>query len=666
MQNEPSIAINPKKPTNMIVSYNDASLLATIHRVRPHWSYTTDGGVTWQAGASSLSDAGTNAPLCCDTGVAFDSNGYAYLVTETYGTQILLYVSAPDGSGNAGASWSGPSIVGSGSVDKPAMAIDKTGGTHNGNIYIAWVDYQSGSGGCGGAKTKILLRTATLSGGTPVFSSSAVQASPADTNYYVGPALAVAPSGSLFVAYQRDSGPCQGTINGILVSRSDDGGSTFALSGSVADNSPAYTPSDDAVAANPFPTIATTNNGTVFVAWTDGGSTYLDIQSRASVTNGASWNARVRVSMTTKDQFHPAATFVSGKIYVFYYSRQLDPSNYYGALYLSTSTNGGASFGPNSAFSSTFSDPSVCSIGWTPCLWGDYISADAEGDNISNQACPAWADSRDSQSTGDNDVNVYTKCVYGGIVIPSPPWWWRIIRPPIARVVPYMNKGCPLLCTSRWQADVYSTGTGGASTPVSLTATGLPPGVTLSIMPESALPPFKATISVNFTNAQCTSTTSCLQTVSITASDGTNSTAIATDTTLSNVPYLITDTNVYNPGENVNLTGFGFSSNSAVTVKLDGITKGSSTTGNNGSFNIIVNLASTTFNGTHTLTATDSQSKTASTSFLTPKVEVESASGLPPPLQPPRTLTLTPPTLLLVMMTIGTIAILTKRKRSPR
>src|SRR6266849_6784003 len=110
MQNEPSIAINPKKPSNIIVGYNDFSTLPQTNLPRPFWSYTTDGGTTWIAGAGNLPRFPAAPDLCCDTALAFDKNGTAYLATMTFnidGGLIVLYVSTPDGSGNAGAMWKG-------------------------------------------------------------------------------------------------------------------------------------------------------------------------------------------------------------------------------------------------------------------------------------------------------------------------------------------------------------------------------------------------------------------------------------------------------------------------------------------------------------------------------------------------------------------------------
>ncbi len=668
MQNEPSIAINPKKPTNIIVGYNDFSPLASGGTLpRPYWSYSTDGGTTWTAGASNLPFPPNSAPLCCDSALAFDKNGTAYLAIMTFNIDfglILLYVSAPDGSGNAGASWSGPYEVWSGdAVDKPAIAIDNTGGAHNGNIYIAWVDYYNGK-----TNDRIYVRTAKLVAGVPTFSGAPVQASDPASLFNWGPAIAVAASGSLYVAYLRMPSLSISSANTMMISRSDDGGATLALRGQVVDSgvvSPAGLFNGSKNRAGAFPTIVTTTNGTVFVAWTDVGAGNMDIQSRASLTNGAGWNARVRVNdIATNDQFLPAAASLGSTIYVFYYSRQSDVANIRGGLYVAQSSNGGATFAASSAFSSTFSDPSVCSTNWYPCLWGDYIGAAAVATiQSSSEDCAVWADSRDSAMTGDNDVNTYFKCTYNNIIYAIPSFWWIVIRPPIYAKVPFNI--CiidPPACIAHWTAEILPTTFTYGSMSVSLTAGNLPPGVKVSFSQGFGYPPFNSTINVDFSGAQCSDPTSCLQSIMITASDGTNSTEIGTNEVLSKVPYLVTDTNVYNPGETVNLTGFGFTVNSATTVKLDGKTVGSPSTDKDGSFNMPVNLPTSIYNGIHTLTATDSKGQSASITFFTPKVEVESDTGIkpPPPTSPPTT-TLSPIAFVLLALMIGVIAALIVR-----
>lgn len=685
MQNEPSIAINPKKTTNIIVGYNDFSMLSTIHLPRPHWSYSTDGGATWTAGAATLPSGGTDAALCCDTALAFDGNGNAYMATMTFGNQILLYVSQPDGSGNAGATWNGPYIVANtNGIDKPAIAVDRTKGGHNGNIYIAWVDYFAGSSatcpgdGSSTQNDRILVRTATLGGGVPAFSGAAVQASDPASHFNWGPAITVSSSGSLYVAYLRMPDICIRDANTVMISRSDNGGVTFALRGQVVDSGLIPPPGTFPYGAldsygdrvNAFPAIATTSNGTVFVAWTDSGAGNMDIQSRASLTSGASWNPRVRVNdITTNDQYTPGAASLGSTVYVFYYSRQSDMPNLRGGLYVAVSSNGGGAFAASSAFSSSFSDPRVCSSGWTPCLWGDYIGAAAARTSFSSsEACAVWGDSRDSASTGDNDVNTYFKCIYNDVIYAVSSFWWLVVRPPVYAYIPFNI--CiiqPQACIVHWQAEILPTQLTSGPMSVSLMADKLPSGVTVKFSQGTGYPPFNSTIDVDFSKAQCSDPTSCLQSIMITASDGTNSTEIGTNEVLSQVPYLVTDTNVYNPGETVNLTGFGFTPTSTATVKLDGNTVGSPSTGTDGSFNLPVILPTSIFNGTHILTATDAQSKSASMTFFTPKVEVESVTGIkPPPPTSPTTTELSPLTIMLLTITIGVIAALPLSRRAKR
>ena len=639
MQNEPSIAINPKKPTNMIVGYND------FDQANPqmvHWAYSIDGGNTWTAGLGTLSETGLSASLWSDTAVAFDSNGNAYLVTMNL-MQLVLYVSLPDGSGNAGASWNGPYIVADlGALsDKPAITVDRTGGAHNGNIYIAWVqDYKTSP------YKRLLVRTATLVGGVPTFSGAAVEASDASSPYNWGPALTVESSGSLYLAYTRDT-HSYFDANAIMISRSDDGGATFTLKAQVVDSSVGGVAfSATGISVTSLPTITTTTDGTVFVAWTDNGAGNMDIQSRASATKGTSWGPRVRVNtVATNDQFLPTAVSPAGQtIYVFYYSRESDPKNHLGGLYYSLSNDDGASFNVHSAFSSWLSNPDVCTnAGYSPCLWGDNDGSSAVSlTKTSQRICAAWGDSRDSANLQDNDVNVYARCIDSTYVV-SPhipiPWWLVILPlprpdPTIWRVVPLqVCRIHSLVCHLHWSSEIlpYNATLTGASPLVNLTAPNLPSGVRASISPSSGHPPFYPSIDLDFSSTTCASL-SCLVNVTISATDGTNTTQTTLDVLLSNSPYLTTETDAFNPGESVNLTGIGYTPNSSITFKLDGMdVSGSTPTGGDGNFTRLVNLSTSIHKGFHNIIATDSLGKSANTTFITPKVRLEpkpSASSL--------------------------------------
>src|SRR5712692_2223989 len=278
MQNEPAIAINPKKASNIIVAYNDGSPLPGSCP-RAHYSVTTNG-VTWTSGTPLPTTGLTASPctnqntptgyVCCDPALAFDSLGDAFFATMTWDNKILLYKSAPDGFMNAGATWSGPYIVANtpAGIDKPSIAVDNTGGGHNGNIYVAWVDYYNS-----GNNDRIYVRVATLVAGVPTFSGAAVQASDPASNFNWGPAITIAPSGSLYVAYLRMATESIPSANTMMVSRSDDGGATFALRGQVVDSAlvapsvPLGNGRFDSYGdrASAFPTITNTSNGTVFI-----------------------------------------------------------------------------------------------------------------------------------------------------------------------------------------------------------------------------------------------------------------------------------------------------------------------------------------------------------------------------------------------------------------
>ena len=685
-QNEPSVAINPKKPTNMIVGYNDFSCLYSDNCLAPHWSYSTDGGVTWTSGAGLLSSTGLAAVLWSDTSVAFDSSGNAYLVTMTQpgaGSNIVLYVSLPDGSGNAGASWNGPYIVstscnGNGCfTDQPKVVVDNTIGSHSGNIYIVWTETFISNGQ---TYEKIMTRRVTLSGGVPSFSAPVEASNSPSDQFNSLSEIAVAPDGSVYVTYIRLSSVFGGfgtsyTPNAVMISRSDDGAGSFTLKGQVVDSGIAaptvrngfnqgYEPSDTNI-----PTIAVTGDGTVFVAWTGGN----DIISRTSSNKGASWNAQVQVDNRGvndfSDRFLPAAAYmggVAGRLYVFYYSRQADKNNYYGGPYMVYSTNDGSSFTKSSLFSNTFSNPDTCSTaGWRPCLWGDYMGATAvrsfSGITTTNVLCAVWGDSRDSNSINDNDINVYIRCFSNFQITQPIAWTWRILRPVYyAGPFPVPPGGCPA-CVREWTAVVLPTNSTQGTMPVNLTPVNVPTGVTVNIKPASAIPPYNATITLNFAGATCSAAPACFDKIGISATDGVNTTGYNMTEVLVSSPFLSTDTNVYNPGGMVNVTGLAFTAGSNATISLDGNRLSTVRVDSTEGFSNIITLPTILPKGIHTLQATDTSGKTASTSFSSPIVQAE-GWHLTGALS-----TLTPITMALVAVTLGTVAAISiNRKRGLR
>lgn len=668
IQSEPSIAVNPAKPSNLVAAFNDDY---PRYSSGVGYAYSTDGGVTWSTGL--LSSSGLEDYVCCDASVAFDSAGRSYIAALSGPLKhIVLYTSFPDTFGNAGAQWGDPFIIegdytGKCHVDRTAIAVDTTGGAHDGSIYVAYGGtlmtdciYQG--------SVKLVVAYATPNG--PSFLKAPIQASSVSTSLAIAPALSVGPDGSLYVSY-LDLKQKGGSWS-IGVSRSDDGGASFALTDeSVSSIStpdvPYFIPPSVGTGNRGFaPTMAVTGTGTLVVAWTDNRFGDLDILSSSSATKGKFWNAPVQVNndkapsaKNGKDQFIPAAAAGSSAIYIFFYDRRGDPKDVAGALWGAISTNNGQSFS-NFPVSAGFSDPNICQDGSTPCLWGDNIGAAEFTGATSETYYAVWGDSKDvafNKGTSDENVNIYFKSLKAPGGCPCAPWGLHHIKVNF----PFPLQKCPTsleLCSGIYTQEILPFN--GTAESVALYAPQLPTGIAVDFSPQSGIPPFTSTIrvSVDPTQAFCAGS-ACQDNITLIANSTTTSENFTLQVMLYNQPFVVLNRVVYNSGNPITILGEGYASNTAVSLKIDGNGFGSATTDVYGNFTFSSILPDTIPNGQHTLTASTASGETASGVFHTPSSTAE--PGGPPPALP--TLPAFPiPNSLAFALGIAVLALITRRR----
>jgi len=262
MQNEPTIALDPRNPNVRTSGSNDYCTVPTAGDAWPGFYRTADGGITWVDSllpgySGDSSTEGTSSPVHSmvlggaraggDPVQAWDTHGNAFFMGNNFNRGV------PDGNSftfrdNTGDVWvatysqlspdstmtDGQKYVrtvilatnafGSGSFnDKTGINVDQTGGANDGNVYAAWSDFHGF--GC----NEILLSRSTDHGAT--FSAPMKISSSLCNNQ--GPNIAVASNGTVYVSWQANGGGAfsNGALNanGAAFVKSTDGGRTFSM-----------------------------------------------------------------------------------------------------------------------------------------------------------------------------------------------------------------------------------------------------------------------------------------------------------------------------------------------------------------------------------------------------------------------------------------------------
>jgi hypothetical protein len=134
--NEPSIAIDPTNSDYMVIGWRQFDTIESNFR-EAGWAYSHNAGQTWTFPGVLEEDVFRSDPV-----LDADADGVFYFYSLSlpnpgqYSCEMFI-------SSDSGVTWTGPIDAFGG--DKAWMAIDRTGGIGDGNIYAAW-DY---AGCCG-------------------------------------------------------------------------------------------------------------------------------------------------------------------------------------------------------------------------------------------------------------------------------------------------------------------------------------------------------------------------------------------------------------------------------------------------------------------------------------------------------------------------------------
>jgi hypothetical protein len=359
---EPSIAINPQKPGQIITAFQAPASLA----------YSEDAGGTWQIATGTAPE---NYKMSGDVSVAYDILGHAilcYIAFDKLGTaEYWAHNATRNGvfvrrSLDGGKTWEPNPVSVDEQTTRPEMpfedkpyliADDNPNSPYAGSLYVGWTEFSL-------AKSAILFSRSKDGGITwsEPFEISTHEGLPRDDNGSVeGFAAAAAPNGLLYAVWADG--------DSIVLATSRDGGITFTPSRKIFDIASSYFSVDGVERSNGFPQIGIDpRNGKVFVTWSDYRNGDVDVFCATSSDRGRNWSRAVRVNTDPlhngADQFSQwlAIDPVDSSVNVAFYDRRDDADNRTAAITLARSSDGGQSFA-NYAWSGTSFDPGNAFLG---------------------------------------------------------------------------------------------------------------------------------------------------------------------------------------------------------------------------------------------------------------------------------------------------------------
>jgi hypothetical protein len=360
IHNEEQIWVSPVDSNVVMIVWRDFRL--GYRRVGLGVSY--DEGHTW---SDSLLSGGLYT-YYSDPCISGDRMGAFYPLTLNYfgyGYSDLAVWKTTDN----GANWSGPFYAlnnpNSGYLeDKEFLALDRTGGTYDGNMYVAWARFPN--------PTRIMLVRSTTGGVT--WGDTVIVGSPDDVGGWDAGQFAfpfVDASGNVYVIWASTCqiGPdyyrCQRMV------KSTDGGQTFTDPEVIfINNYISEAPGGIDIYNSVCMDVDITNGpyrGNIYFTVPDGvqdGPYYhSDILFMKSTNGGASWTTPLRVNDDPLGkpvyQFHQWITVnQKGAIIILFYDQRNDPPNYRKFdTYVAFSFDGGETFTTNYRVSDVSSDP---------------------------------------------------------------------------------------------------------------------------------------------------------------------------------------------------------------------------------------------------------------------------------------------------------------------
>ncbi|MCL4539510.1 MAG: glycoside hydrolase [Bacteroidetes bacterium] len=412
-QSETAISVDPTNSNLLMATWNDDR--SNVYS-QPGYSFSTDGGNSWSSN-SPLDPVPGTYDYGVDPSCALDAHGnmyYTYLACTAQAANrsgpFQVYISRTT---DDGAVWgtAHPVSVGLTNEDKPYMAVDNTGGTYDGRIYVAWTDFTSGAAidfaySTDQGKdwqtpgTGTLMATSNSPGPSARFSSikgHPTLAAISGSSVQFG-TPAVGPDGTVYVVFLSASGGT-GSSGSIELVKSTDGGKDFNSPEDIANTTVLFSNSDyvGELRVSTIPTIAVDpSSGSVYVAYTQDDNGDYNIYYVDSTAQSSKFSSPAIATQTTTGlQFQPWLTVNStGVVSLDYYQGTSTSADVYEA----ESYNDGASFyGSDTKLTTVSGNPSDAE--WS-C---DYIGATSTADR---NVFALWSDFR-SNSNADVYAGLY-------------------------------------------------------------------------------------------------------------------------------------------------------------------------------------------------------------------------------------------------------------------
>lgn len=399
--NSPSLARNPRRPENVVLTYR-------VDRTEfsAHLQWSDDGGRSWQATVLPL-PAGLDRPFAPDAAFAPDGTLYVSYVNLVGDGNVPdnLWVSR---STDGGRSLAAPTHVAGRLAFQARMAVGPEG-----TVHLTWLQAETvGLLKLSSSPNPIVASHST--DGARTFSPPAPVSDPGRERVAAASPV-VDDEGRLLVLYEdfksdrRDfeflEGPPAEDPFALVLTVSDDGGRSF--SPGVEVDSGVVAGRRFMVFLPEFPSLAAGPGRSVLVAWADARNGDEDVFLRRSADGGRSWSAAVRVNDNPKgdgtSQYLPrVAVAPSGRIDVVFLDRRHDRRDIRNEAFLASSDDGGRSFRNLRVSSTSFDSREGPFIDATfPIDFGSRLGIVSDDDG----ALAAWTDTRLARrDSGSQDI----------------------------------------------------------------------------------------------------------------------------------------------------------------------------------------------------------------------------------------------------------------------